>query len=422
MNAAGGDIWRGLRSLVLRRLGRFRDRTILERDLDTSRKRLLENPDECESEVLKWRRILTAISASGADASYAVRNLQREITFYGMTQNINQSGLRADNVSNNTVSGVQNNTYNFHGPASDVGPESLDDDKDGYERESTDTGGGPSMLGPLIFIIVIIIIGVSILNSGGSGSGKADPFPNRSDQWPKGATAASVLAPVNQRLSACAQEPVLSPVNCPQSLSDDDNSPVSDVHWTLHGNPTDGARIVYIDKQFQVAGNVIMIAAYQDSSGNEFSLRYIHYRAWVNWNSGNPGLIEITNFAGSTPPKVSKRNPGVSWSNLQSAVLLAFRKCASSRTIPLPAQCPTTADSPILGDNARWELSNDPVLNAQQNFNSSWGYIEVTGTFSLRVTYSIPLLGSHHLGGEAGNYHAIVTLDGTRLDVLEITA
>jgi hypothetical protein len=128
------------------------------------------------------------------------------------------------------------------------------------------------------------------------------------------------------------------------------------VRWTLDGNAADGAVIAYTDKQFEVAGNAIMSVSFSDSAGVEFDIHLIHYRAWVDWNSGSPNLISIIPFEGGTPPRINKQQPSLDWSSIQSAVLSEFKQCALSSAAPLPPQCPTTSDSDIDGSHAQWQL------------------------------------------------------------------
>ena len=243
-------------------------------------------------------------------------------------------------------------------------------------------------------------------------------FPQRGDSWPKGATASIVIAPVIQRLSICAQEATASPANCPQSLSDD-YSGVTNVRWSLHGDPADGARIVYLDHQFQVAGRAVMAVAYTDYQGNEFSLQVVNYHAWVGWNNGNPSLTGITSFNSGASPTVVKHRSSVSWSSVASAVLGAFRQCATYRTAPLPPQCPNDSTSPIDGSNATWQLDNDPLGNAGGCFDPSSGLIHVTGSFYMSVSYSAALFGTQHSDLQ-GNYRASVAIDDGKPVVLQI--
>ena len=221
-----------------------------------------------------------------------------------------------------------------------------------------------------------------------------------------------------QRLSICAQEPTASPANCPQPVADNYSS-VTDVRWSLHGDPADGARIVYLDHQFQVAGRAVMTVAYTDYQGSEFSLQLVNYRAWVEWNNGNPSLTGITSFNSGDPPTIVKQKPLASWSSVASAVLNAFHRCTTYRTAPLPPQCPNDPSAPIDGSNATWQLDNDPLGNAGGCFDPSTGLIHVTGTFYMSVSYSEVLFGTQHADLQ-GNYRASVAIDDGKPVVLQI--
>ena len=184
-------------------------------------------------------------------------------------------------------------------------------------------------------------------------------------------------------------------------------------------DPADGARIVYLDHQFQVAGNAVMTVDYNDYQGSEFSLQLVNYRAWVDWNDGNPSLTGITNFSSGVPPTIVKHRPSLSWPSVTSAVLDAFRQCATYRTAPLPPQCPNDSNSPIYGSDAKWQLDNNPLGNAGECYDSSAGLIHVTGSFYMSVSYSETLFGRQH-GDLQGNYKASVAIDDGKPVVLRI--
>ena len=57
----------------------------------------------------------------------------------------------------------------------------------------------------------------------------------------------------------------------------------------------------------------MMTVAYTDYQGSEFSLQLVNYRAWVEWNNGNPSLTGITNFNSGDPPTIVKQKPSASW-------------------------------------------------------------------------------------------------------------
>jgi hypothetical protein len=103
-----------------------------------------------------------------------------------------------------------------------------------------------------------------------------------------------------------------------------------------------------------------------------------------------------------------------------SAVLNAFRRCATYDTAPLPHQCPNDPNSSIYGgSDAKWQLDNDPLGNAGECFEPSSGLIRVTGSFFMSVSYSVTLLGTQH-GDLQGNYKAFVAIDYGKPVVLQI--
>lgn len=272
--------------------------------------------------------------------------------------------------------------------------------------------------GFLVVLAVIVVIAINSASSGGSAP--TLPFPSRSSPWPPGATASSVIAPVVSRLQACAQAPVLSPVHCPQSQSDD-YSDITDVRWSLHGDAADGARIVYSKNKFYVAGNAIMVVTYSDAGGDNLAMNIVHYRANVLWQGGHATLTKIEGVSTASGPVVVKQRPNVTWSQVQAAVALAFGNCAKQRSAPLPPQCPTEQDSSFSGSKPRWRLTSNPVLNAQESFDRASGLIHVTGSFAMSATYNVMLLGKQH-DSEAGNYDAALSVDGAKIDVLQISA
>jgi hypothetical protein len=403
MTAAGTDAYEKLRDLVLRRLGSFRERSKLEQSLDSTRNRLQQSTKNYSAEFDNWTKELTEIIAAHPAADRAMRSLRQEIINLNVA--VNQTQTQHVNI---TISGQSDAGIN--------GDNQEDEPKDEGADEQSQTSTKAFIA--MVAIVVVFIFIVSQCGSDGSTS-HADLFPKKIGHWPAGATAEAVLAPVARRLAACAEEPLLSPVNCPQSQPGSDDSSVSGVHWSLDGDATDGARVVYVDRQFQVAGNAVMSVEFTDSDGAEFHTDLVHYRAWVDWNSGRPTLTSIIPFEGATPPSIVKHEPHVEWAGLQGAVLAAFRKCASAKIAPLPPACPTPEGSDISGSHAHWQLDNNPVLNAQEHFNKHWGYMDITGTYSMSATYSVFLLGKQR-GIESGNYDAIVTIDGSRIHVLQI--
>lgn len=414
VQAAGSDVYHEIRTQVVKYLSRFQSKSKLEQDLDATQRRVRANPKSRAFEIDLWAEEIARIAAISTEASLAVHELSRQVNYNVNQSNFQQSGNYSPNQNVNiTINSGDSRVESDDDRQADQGNEAPD-----LPRPDKPTGS--ANFKAIGIIILCLIVGTILLfNSFSSGSANtAGQFPLRSDKWPAGATAAKIIAPVVQTLSSCASEPVLSPANCPQLISDS-YSGVSDVHWSLHGNAGDGANIVYIDNQFQVAGNAVMDVSYNDAQGSEFSLQLVHYRAWVAWNGGSPSVTSITNFDNGTPPVINKHLPAVPWASLTGAVVDAFRQCASYREAPLPQQCPNDPSTGIYGDNASWQLNNNPVGNAHECFDATWGLIHITGSFYMTASYHVFLLGTQH-GVEQGNYKAIVAVDGNKVNVLQI--
>lgn len=280
---------------------------------------------------------------------------------------------------------------------------------------NTKAAGG---IGGLIVVAIVIFL---IANSSSGASPPTVRFPARGSRWPVGATTISVMAPILTRLQACAKAPVLTPVNCPQAQVSPDPSSVADVHWSLHGNPADGAKILFSRNQFVVGGTAIMLVKYSDYNGGNLAVDVVHYRAYVDWRNGQGALSRITDVSAASGPRVVKHRPNFTWNQIANAVLNAFDYCIRERSVPLSPQCPTEQNSYITSGNAaRWHLTADPLSNIQENFDSASGLIYVTGSYAMSVSYST-YFGSQQ-ASESGNYNAAVAVDGTRMDVLQIAS
>jgi hypothetical protein len=299
-----------------------------------------------------------------------------------------------------------------------VGPGQLKEVLDGKDG----TGGIPGKRaaaggsGAVVVFVIIAVIAYAITSSHSTSN---TPFPAKGGPWPRGATVAGVMAPVLSRLKTCARVAVLTPVNCPQSMPDSYGD-ATGIHWSLHGNPADGAKIVYLNNAFEVAGNAIMKVFYSGIDGNTVSVQTVHYRAQLRWRDGRASLMGIKGVSGAAGPLIRKHKPAITWDQVSKAVRSAFNYCAGSSSAPLPPQCPVDQYSGISGSHAHWRLTSDPLLNAQENFDPSSGLIHVTGSYSLSVTYS-DILGRQH-DSQNGNYEATVSVDGQTIEVLQIAA
>jgi hypothetical protein len=284
----------------------------------------------------------------------------------------------------------------------------------GRQRETT--AGGV-----VLFVLIAVIIYVINLLSGSGNSAPQVSFPARSGPWPTGATTGAVTAPVVAKLEDCAKAPVLAPVNCPQSEPDYYAGAV-DVRWSLHGNATDGAKIVFWRHEFYVLGNAVMEVTYADASNtNYLDVRVVHYLARLRWQNSHASLVGIRAVSAESGPRIIKSRPVVTWSQVAGAVRVAFSHCVAVRHAPLPPYCPTNPYSGAPQGQARWRLTADPLLNAQQSFDPASGLIHVIGSYAMSVSYSLPLIGIQR-DFQSGNYNATISLDQGRLNVLQITA
>jgi hypothetical protein len=148
-------------------------------------------------------------------------------------------------------------------------------------------------------------------------------------------------------------------------------------------------------------------------------VQVVHYRAQVLWQNSAAVLSRIEGVSTASGPAIVKHEPAVTWNSIRQAVLSAFQNCTSSRSAQMPPQCPTEQNLDIPASSAKWILASDPVANAQESFDPSSGLINVTGSFAFNVSYHVFLLGEQH-SSEAGNYNARVSVDGSKIDVLQI--
>ena len=284
----------------------------------------------------------------------------------------------------------------------------------GRQREKAAGGFG-------LFLLIAVIIYVINLFSGSGGSAPQFSFPARSDPWPTGSTVSTVTAPVISKLEECAKAPVLAPANCPQSEPGYDTGAMS-VRWSLHGNATDGARVVFWKHEFYVLGNAVMEVTYTDaSSTNYLDIRVVHYLAQLRWQNSHASLIRIRAVSAASGPRITKSRPAVTWSQIQGAVRVAFSHCVAVRYAPLPPYCPTDPYSGVSGGQVRWHLTSSPLLNAQQSFDPATGLIHVTGSYAMQASYTLPLIGVQR-DSQSGNYNAAISVDQGRLNVLQIMA
>jgi hypothetical protein len=281
-------------------------------------------------------------------------------------------------------------------------------------EETTGTGGGG---GWIVFIVVVVLLIYGGSHLGNSASSEAVQFPAKSAPWPEYSTAQLAELPVVNWLESCANEMVLSPINCPQSVSSNGNA-VSNVHWVLHGNPSDGAQIRYSNGKFWVLGHAVMTVTYTDSAeGNQWQMDTFGYEATISWNTNHPALDSLKSVSLNGGASVTERDPHLSWSLVSAAVLTGFKQCAAYIITPLPEQCMSIGD---YGDHATWRLIDNPLLNARQHFDPATGLIHVTGSYVMTDSYLLQFIGSRENDYLSGNYDAVLSLDGGRISLLQI--
>jgi len=280
-------------------------------------------------------------------------------------------------------------------------------------EETSGTEGGSSHGSGWIVVLIVL----ALLIYGASASNEAVQFPAKTAPWPEHSTAQLVETPVVNWLASCANEMVLSPINCPQSASSNGNA-VSNVHWTLHGNPSDGAQIRYLNGKFWVLGHAVMTVTYTDSAeGDQRQMDIFGYEATIAWNNNHPTLASLKSVGLNAGPSVIEHDPHLPWSLVSATVLTGFEQCAANKITPMPEQCMGIGS---YGDHAAWRLIGNPLLNARQSFDPATGLVHVTGSYAMTDAYQLPFFGNRENDSLSGNYDAILSLDGTRISLLQI--
>ena len=305
--------------------------------------------------------------------------------------------------------------FNYSQPAgtASAGSETMAEDAC-VPAESPDGNG----LGVAVWIIAIGILAFLLtgLFSQSSAKSGAVQMPARATAWPSLASTPLVLAPVTGWLASCAGQVVLSPLHCPQSASSGGDE-VSDVHWTLHGDPGDGAVIRYSGGTFWIIGHAVMTVTYNDS-GSQWQLNTFGYEATVTWNNGHPALASPPQAVSLTAgPPVAKHDPDLPWAQVSAAVMAGFRQCAAGTVTPLPAQCMNIGPE---GSHAAWKLIGNPLLDAAESFDPATGLIHVTGSYAMTVAYRESFWDTPATAYPSGHYDAMLSLDGTKITLLQI--
>lgn len=244
-------------------------------------------------------------------------------------------------------------------------------------------------------------------------------LPEENGTRPAGSNDPAIVQAAISALDRCAKTVVLQPVNCPQEVGGW-NDGAHDVKWLIHGNPAEGAIVRYngVEGRFHVLGTAVMTASYQTPLGPELKLRVIQYWARVEWNAGKPVVAGIRKYDDSPRPPTPKSNPGIAGNELLYLVGTGFERCASAKRSPLPPEClpGTTLTS---SDKAKWSLDGDPTINAVATFDDSTGLIHVVGDYSMKLAYSVFLLGPTS-EPYSGRYDAVISVDAGQPKLLMI--
>jgi hypothetical protein len=291
--------------------------------------------------------------------------------------------------------------------------------------EGADEGTGPTWTPrKVIRVVVAVVLCLGILSLFPT---PPDPnaIPGESGLRPAGATDEAILVAVKGSLVSCAQTRVLRQANCPQSV-DDVIGQADDVHWTLHGDPVDGAYPpVWNNDRFYVAGYAVMTVAYtvpyQVPSPQGFKVQVVPYRAEVTWTDNKAAVTNLRRFDTIDKQRITKRDPGVSLEQVAPVVRAAFQRCAAATQSPMPAQCPSSTAAQA-SEHATWVLNGDPLPNSKQTFEASSGIVHVTGSYSATVTTRDQFLGMKYgsTTTQSGDYDASLILNGAELHLLQI--
>ncbi len=238
-------------------------------------------------------------------------------------------------------------------------------------------------------------------------------WPKENGKRPVGSSNEAVLASVRKTVESCAKEVVLGPLNCPQSVDDND---ASDVRWALYGDPIDGAEVVFNGNEgrFRVRGVAVMAASWV-SYVPKFRVRVLTYSASVEWAKGEGKVVLIEEHADARKPRLKKRNPNLPDGEALRLVNEGFGRCVSATSSPLPPRCPSLPVT--MDDRVVWRLNGDPVLNARAEFDEHSGLTRVVGNYSLTVSYDGT---ASHAQTETDPYEAYIAVTSGEPTLLRI--
>jgi hypothetical protein len=269
--------------------------------------------------------------------------------------------------------------------------------------------GTESGCGPAAFILLALVALVIIALTARCGT---EPEPGK--PWPSGISRGMILQPIAEKIANCSKEAVLEPRGCPQSSS---ASEASEVHWTVHGDPVDGAEIKFDGRSFSVYGVAVMTVRYRRSSADFYKLHITPYRASVFQDSGRLGVGSIVR-KGEASPNIQKRQATAKWADVKTAVRERFNQCLASKLEPMPPGCPKGAADGDTGDPLR-NLESDPLLNATSEFDKLTGITHIRGSYSIHIDTE-NFFGARVQVTQSGDYDAAVIISSIGIEVLDI--
>jgi hypothetical protein len=135
---------------------------------------------------------------------------------------------------------------------------------------------------------------------------------------------------------------------------------------------------------------------------------------------GKAEVTDIRLFDGDGPA-IAKKRLRFGWDEIAPVVKTMFDHCMTAKASPMPAACPSARQVSSL-THATWRLTADPVLNARHHYNSETGLISVVGSYAATVTGRMYDWMEPSEYSQAGNYEAILVVEGDKPVPLRIEA
>ena len=267
--------------------------------------------------------------------------------------------------------------------------------------------GGSAMLEPQTQTVDVI-----------SGAPTSIPAVN-----PKLTAAATqkTTAAVAAAFARCAGATSRAPDGCPQTGNPSFESYA--IAWQLVGDPTAGLTISTDSQQQTVATGhyqMIMTAGSDPSTASHQTVGGA-YSAVLEISATD---VQVKSIAPSSGIKPLDRPAAATDEAAKQLVSAALTKCAAA-TVISPPDCPQQDLYQSVGgqlQNIHWQLSGDPLANAQVSFDGATSVISVSGSFSMRVDYDFVDIGRIHHSERSTSSHYIAELfwDGSALQLITI--